>query len=169
LGKEYRSLSSSLCNFLHSRYLIPLRPKNSPQHPLPNISLLRLHSRLLPFFAAKLTSLQHNESLHFSKTCTPKPKGCDTSPLPASHLFDSPGLHKKQQECDIWKQSRVVVSKQDGRIFKTLLSNWNYPTNMNVIYTRRHKSKYLNRTSLLAQTNYIWNLQSSSLNATGPP
>ena len=33
-GKEYRSLSSSLCNFLHSRYLIPLRPKYSPQHPI---------------------------------------------------------------------------------------------------------------------------------------
>jgi hypothetical protein len=34
LGKEYRSLSSSLCNFLHSCYLIPLRPKYFPQHPI---------------------------------------------------------------------------------------------------------------------------------------
>ena len=32
LGKEYRSLSSSLCSFLHSCYLVPLRPKYSPQH-----------------------------------------------------------------------------------------------------------------------------------------
>jgi hypothetical protein len=31
-GKEYRSLSASLCNFLHSCYLVPLRPKCSPQH-----------------------------------------------------------------------------------------------------------------------------------------
>ena len=34
LDEEYRSLSSSLCSFLHSRYLIPLRPKYSPQHPI---------------------------------------------------------------------------------------------------------------------------------------
>ena len=33
-SKEYRSLSSSLCNFLHSRYLVSLRPKYSPQHPI---------------------------------------------------------------------------------------------------------------------------------------
>ena len=33
LGEKYRTLSSSLCSFLHSRYLIPLRPKHSPQHP----------------------------------------------------------------------------------------------------------------------------------------
>ena len=30
---EYRSLCSSLCSFLHSRYLLPLRPKYSPQYP----------------------------------------------------------------------------------------------------------------------------------------
>jgi hypothetical protein len=30
LGEEYRSLSSSLCSFLH---LVPIRPKYSPQHP----------------------------------------------------------------------------------------------------------------------------------------
>jgi len=30
LGEEYRSLSSSLCSFLH--YLVPLRSKYSPQH-----------------------------------------------------------------------------------------------------------------------------------------
>jgi len=34
LGKEYRSFSSSLCSFLHSRHLVPLRPKYSPQHPI---------------------------------------------------------------------------------------------------------------------------------------
>ena len=34
-GKEYRSLSSSLSNFLHSPcYLVPFRPKYSPQHPI---------------------------------------------------------------------------------------------------------------------------------------
>ena len=33
LGEEYRSLSSSLCSFLHFPcYLVPLRPKYSPQH-----------------------------------------------------------------------------------------------------------------------------------------
>jgi hypothetical protein len=31
---EYRLFSSSLCNFLHSRHLVPLRPKYSPQHPI---------------------------------------------------------------------------------------------------------------------------------------
>ena len=34
LGKEHRYLSSSLCSFLHSCYLVPLRPKYSPQHPI---------------------------------------------------------------------------------------------------------------------------------------
>jgi hypothetical protein len=33
-GDEYRSLSSSLCSLLHSCYLIPLRPKYPPQHPI---------------------------------------------------------------------------------------------------------------------------------------
>ena len=33
-GEEYRSLSSSLCSFLHSCYLVPLRPKYSPQQPI---------------------------------------------------------------------------------------------------------------------------------------
>ena len=35
LAEEYRSLSSSLCNFLHSPVnLVPFRPKYSPQHPI---------------------------------------------------------------------------------------------------------------------------------------
>jgi len=34
LGEQYRSFSSSLCSFLHSRYLVPPRPKYSPQHPI---------------------------------------------------------------------------------------------------------------------------------------
>ena len=35
LGEEYRSLSSSLCNFLHSpNFFVPLRPKYSLQHPI---------------------------------------------------------------------------------------------------------------------------------------
>jgi hypothetical protein len=42
-GEQYRSLSSTLCNFfpLHC-HLIPLRPKYSPQHPI----LKLLHSSL---------------------------------------------------------------------------------------------------------------------------
>ena len=35
LGEQYRSLSSSLCSFLHSPcHLVPLSPKYSPQHPI---------------------------------------------------------------------------------------------------------------------------------------
>jgi hypothetical protein len=34
VNAECRSLSSSLCSFLQSRYLVPLRPKYSPQHPI---------------------------------------------------------------------------------------------------------------------------------------
>ena len=44
LGEQYGSLSSSLCSFLHSCYLIPLRPKYSPQHPIHKH--LSLHSSL---------------------------------------------------------------------------------------------------------------------------
>jgi hypothetical protein len=32
LGTKYKSLSSSLCNFLQSRYLIPLRTKYLSRH-----------------------------------------------------------------------------------------------------------------------------------------
>ena len=35
VGEEYRSLSSSLYSFLYSHYLIPLRPKYSPQYHQP--------------------------------------------------------------------------------------------------------------------------------------
>ena len=35
LGEEYRSLSFSLCSFLHPCYLVPLRPTYSPQHSQP--------------------------------------------------------------------------------------------------------------------------------------
>jgi hypothetical protein len=34
--EEYRSLSSSSCSFLHSRYLVPLRPKYYLQHTILN-------------------------------------------------------------------------------------------------------------------------------------
>ena len=34
LGKEYSSLSSSLCSFLHSLITSPSHPKYSPQHPI---------------------------------------------------------------------------------------------------------------------------------------
>jgi hypothetical protein len=34
LGEQYRSLSSSLCTFLHPCNLVPLRLKYSPQHPI---------------------------------------------------------------------------------------------------------------------------------------
>ena len=44
LGENYRSLTSSICSFLHSRYLFPLRPKYSPQHP----SLKHPQSMFLP-------------------------------------------------------------------------------------------------------------------------
>ena len=37
LGEQYRSLCSSLCSFLHSRYLIP-RSKHYPPHPTLSIS-----------------------------------------------------------------------------------------------------------------------------------
>ena len=40
LGKEYRSLSSSLCNFFHY-YLVHLTPKYPPQHPILNTLSLR--------------------------------------------------------------------------------------------------------------------------------
>ena len=33
-GEEYISVSSSLCSFIYSRYLIPLRSKYTPQHPI---------------------------------------------------------------------------------------------------------------------------------------
>jgi hypothetical protein len=45
LGEQYRSLSSSLCSFLHFPcHLVPLRPKYSPQHPI----LVYLQPTFLP-------------------------------------------------------------------------------------------------------------------------
>ena len=57
LGEEYRSLSSSLCNFLHSCYPIPLGPKYCPQHPVlkhPQPMFLRQCQR------RRFTSIQNN-------------------------------------------------------------------------------------------------------------
>jgi hypothetical protein len=57
-GKENRSLRSSLCTFLHNpSYLIPLRLKYSPQHPIvthPQPTFLLQCER--PFF----TPIQNN-------------------------------------------------------------------------------------------------------------
>jgi hypothetical protein len=42
LDEECRSLSSSLCSFLHSpSYFVPHRLKYSPQHPFSNTLILR--------------------------------------------------------------------------------------------------------------------------------
>jgi len=43
-GEQYRSLSSSLCSFHHSRYLVPFRLKYSPQHHI----LTHTQSTFLP-------------------------------------------------------------------------------------------------------------------------
>jgi hypothetical protein len=40
LGKEYRSLSSSLCNFLHSPVTSSLLGPNTPYRPTRDVSLL---------------------------------------------------------------------------------------------------------------------------------
>ena len=53
LGEQYRTLSSSLCSFLPSRYLVPLRPKYSPLHHIlktpsayvpPSMSATKFHT-----------------------------------------------------------------------------------------------------------------------------
>jgi hypothetical protein len=44
---EYRSLSSSACSFLHSHYLLPLRPKYS-EHPQPMFLSHYQWSRVAP-------------------------------------------------------------------------------------------------------------------------
>jgi hypothetical protein len=51
-GEQYRSLSCSLCSFLHSRYLVLLRPKYSHhhilQHPQPTFLPLYKWSSFTP-------------------------------------------------------------------------------------------------------------------------
>jgi hypothetical protein len=45
LGEHYRWWSSSLCSFLHTRYLIPLTPNYYPQHPiLKQRSAIKFHT-----------------------------------------------------------------------------------------------------------------------------
>ena len=60
LGEEYKSLSSSLCGFLYSPYLIPRRPKSSPQHVIlktPQPTFLYQCKR--PSFAHTQNNRQH--------------------------------------------------------------------------------------------------------------
>jgi hypothetical protein len=65
-GEEYR-LSSSLCSFLHSCYLVPLRPKYSPQqpilkHPQPTF----LHQYEQPCFTPIQSNRQNYNSIHLN-------------------------------------------------------------------------------------------------------
>jgi hypothetical protein len=63
LGEEYRSLSSSLCGFLHSRYLVPSRPKYSPQHP----TLKHPQPTFLPQYQRpRFTPIQNNRQNYSS-------------------------------------------------------------------------------------------------------
>jgi hypothetical protein len=57
LGEQYKSLSSSLCSFLHSRHLVRLKPKYSPQHPI----LKHPQSSFLPqCMRPSFTLIHHN-------------------------------------------------------------------------------------------------------------
>ena len=66
LGEEYRSLSSSLCNLLHSpRYLVPPKSKYSPQHHI----LKHPQLRFLPQCQQpSFTPIQNNRQNYFSIT-----------------------------------------------------------------------------------------------------
>ena len=104
LGKHYRLLSTSLCSFLHSPYLVPLRPKYSPQR-----SILK-HTQ--PTFLPKLVL----------PCFTPTQKTCKIIFLYALNFifFDSkvedqmdPGLfHKRSQNSSILKMCLLSVTKR---------------------------------------------------------
>jgi hypothetical protein len=61
LGKEYRSLSSSLCSFLRSRYPVSLRPKYS-QYPQPTV----LPQCKWPSFTPTHNNKQYYSSVYLS-------------------------------------------------------------------------------------------------------
>ena len=64
-GKEYTSLSSSLCIFIFPCYLVPLRPKYSPQHPIlkhPQPTFLPQHQR--PSFTPIQNNGQYYNSIY---------------------------------------------------------------------------------------------------------
>jgi len=63
LGEEYRLLSSSLCSFLHSRYLIALRPKYFLHHP----TLKHPQPTILPYCEwPSFTPIQNNSQKYSS-------------------------------------------------------------------------------------------------------
>ena len=67
LGEQYRSLSFSLCCFLHSRNLVPLRPKYSPQHRIlkhPQPTFLPQCER--PSFTPIQNNRQHDSSVYLN-------------------------------------------------------------------------------------------------------
>ena len=77
LGEEYRSLSSSLCSFPHSTLIsslctflhspVPLRPKYSPQHPIPqNPEPTFLPQCKRPSFTPKQNNGQNYSSVYFN-------------------------------------------------------------------------------------------------------
>jgi hypothetical protein len=58
LGEEYRALNSSLFSFsIPLHYLVPLRPKYSPQHPILNTH--SLHSSLIVSDQVSHPTTQH--------------------------------------------------------------------------------------------------------------
>ena len=67
LGEEYRSFSSSLCNLLHSRYLVPPRSKYSPQHHiLKHPRLPFLPQRQRPSFTPIQNNRQNYSSIYLN-------------------------------------------------------------------------------------------------------
>ena len=66
-SEAFRSLNSSLCSFLHSHYLVPLRPKYGPQHPIfkhPQPTFLPQCER--PCFTHILNNRQSNYSVYLN-------------------------------------------------------------------------------------------------------
>ena len=83
LGEEYRSLSFSLRSFLHSpRYIVPLGPKYSPQHPIlkhPQPTFLPQCQR--PSF----TPIQNNRSSYITKGQIRQPYHQDKETIVLQH------------------------------------------------------------------------------------
>ena len=58
-SEEYRSLSTSLCNFLYSRYLVPLRPKYAPEQTIRQKILQRMIASI-PWLQSALNFFLNN-------------------------------------------------------------------------------------------------------------
>jgi len=100
--EKYKLFSSSLCNFLHCRYLVPLRPKYSPQHPI-----------LKPQYGGYLRIYWISSRRQLTRGVPP---AWGLGKVLTTPLHKKPLLRNTYARCFLWRQNNPEVNYSPTRI-----------------------------------------------------